>query len=375
MKKIAFIQFFLFFVLGLQQIFAQGVSVINPPNNSITVKKNTGAELLIPIDLSFVNTTNTAIARTINITIENTFPELINQLNVSDLGHVSVVNNNQPVPITSGATIKVPNAIYLLVDRTVTVSIEKIFFLRITDGSNTLSVLKVILQPEEQVLSLNMYLTGVHELDDVIKVESVDNTLVIKGFKGMTDNSQTEQIFFKKNVLLDTGEIYAVNDRSWIFQKKHWHPIPLSLTTIPFKIRPEMSKGDSVFKTNSTSGLANIGFNFDLVKYQLERYFSTGKKSTHRLSLGLWASPSVEELNSYYTNGFLAKDDKSKQVFISTGITISYTFNNDITLVFVPAGWDFSTSAIGRHWVYDGTKWWGFGIGISAKTFAAIFNK
>jgi len=53
--------------------------------------------------------------------------------------------------------------------------------------------------------------------------------------------------------------------------------------------------------------------NLEVAKRQIDRYLATGKKSTHRFSLGLWVAPSVEELDSVYTfgaNGKLGKSDK-----------------------------------------------------------------
>jgi hypothetical protein len=140
-------------------------------------------------------------------------------------------------------------------------------------------------------------------------------------------------------------------------------------------VRPTKTVRDTLsFKNSATSGLTNIGLNLDLAKIEMARYFSNGKKSTHRFSFGFWSAPSVEELDSTFTLGHLAKDVKSKQLFVSAGITISYSYNG-ISFVFVPAGWDFGTSTIGKNWVYHKQRWWGFGIAISPKIFATVLNK
>src|SRR5690606_25221289 len=109
-------------------------------------------------------------------------------------------------------------------------------------------------------------------------------------------------------------------------------------------------------------------------KYQVTRYFSTARKSTHRWSIGFAATPSVEELDSKTTSGTLAADEKSKQLFISTAITIAYSYN-DISFIFTPAGRDMGTSSIGKDWIYEGERWWGFGIAVSPKIFSTVLNK
>lgn len=97
--------------------------------------------------------------------------------------------------------------------------------------------------------------------------------------------------------------------------------------------------------------------------------------STVRISFpGVFVAPGVEELDSTMTSGFLKGATKSKQLFISTGLTFTAAFNN-LTFVFVPVGWDFSTSETGSNWVYNKRRWWGFGIGVDPKILAAIFNK
>jgi hypothetical protein len=141
-----------------------------------------------------------------------------------------------------------------------------------------------------------------------------------------------------------------------------------------------MTSNGRTFGTNTIAGLSNLGFNLDLGKYQIDRYFSSGKKSTHKFSIGVWAGPSVEELDSVYTNGgkgalgtVPGKSATSKQFFVSTGLTISYSYN-DISFVIVPLGKDFATSSLGKEWIYNSEWWWGFGIALSPKIFGAILN-
>ena len=50
-----------------------------------------------------------------------------------------------------------------------------------------------------------------------------------------------------------------------------------------------------------------------------------------------------------------------QQQFIASGLTITYFYNN-ITFGFVPLGFDFATSTLGKEWVYHNKRWWGFGI-------------
>lgn len=68
------------------------------------------------------------------------------------------------------------------------------------------------------------------------------------------------------------------------------------------------------------------------------------------------------------------KNIKSKQMFISTGLTINYSYNN-IKVSFIPIGFDFGTTSLGKKWVYNKRRWWGFGIGLEPKFFSALMNK
>jgi hypothetical protein len=146
----------------------------------------------------------------------------------------------------------------------------------------------------------------------------------------------------------------------------------LSLTTVPFKIRPKYK--DKL--VNAQSGLTNIGLNYNAISLQWDRYKSDASKITHKLGIGLWAAPSVEELDtaSLRNQKALPASKKSKQMFVSTGLTLTYSYNN-LSFVFVPVGFDMPTSKLGREWIYRGRYWWGFGIAIEPKFFASILNK
>ncbi len=368
---------FLLLAIILMTVFqlAHSQTIIGiPKTNSVTVKKIAGSDLLIPIEIGFLNNGTVAATPTVLININNTYINLINQFSAADLLNVRILNNSQMLSINPGVTANAINAFYIFVDRTVIVNCDKIIYLSFNEGANILSTIKITIKPDEQLFTLPQYLNAANVLDYVTKVESAGNTLTVNGYKTITSNGQTNSIFLKKNVALGNGQVLAVNEWSWIFNRGHWQPVPFSIITVPFKIRPQITVNSKEFKTSASSGITNLGFNLDLGKFQMDRYFSTGKKSSHKFSLGFWAAPSVEEVDSVYTSGYLAKDVKSKQLFISTGLTISYSYN-DISFVFVPAGWDIGTTSIGKNWVYNGQRWWGFGIAISPKIFATILNK
>ena len=203
------------------------------------------------------------------------------------------------------------------------------------------------------------------KLDYLIKVTSSLDTLTLYGYT--TGDNTT---LHKRKVKLDKGQVLAVSNWSYFWNPWHWKPIPVSITTVPFKIRPEIDE----FATKASSGLTNVGLNFDFFRWKTDRYFADASKSSHKFYAGIWIAPNVEELDSIQTRGFLTKDTKSKQLFISTSLTVNYSYNN-ITFSFVPIGFDFATNSIGKEWVYDKKRWWGFGIGIEPKIFSTIANK
>lgn len=216
---------------------------------------------------------------------------------------------------------------------------------------------------DEKTCTLDEYKNK--KLGYVIEVESKKDILTLYGYD-KDDNSK----LLERKVKLNRYDVLAINEWSSIFDGYHFKPLYISITTVPFKVRPELDE----FKTNATSGIKNIGLNFDLGRWKTERYFASGKKSTHKFSAGIWIAPSVEELDSIQTRGFLKGSSKSKQLFLSTAFTLNYTYNN-ITFTFVPIGLDFATSSSGKEWVYNEKRWWGFGIGLEPKFLNSIANK
>lgn len=367
-------------IFTCQQVYSQRAIIGNSKSNHITLKKTASMDLLIPIEFDMVNTTSDTAKGNITVALVNDRFDLINQFSNNELNNIRIINGNQSISINPYQSAKPTNSVYVFIDRVLMINIDKVVFIDIdhTDINGivrNLTTIKITIQPEEQVLTLTQYLNQPNKLDYVNRVESNANILTINGYKSIIENGQESTLFLKRNVALSKGEVLAVNEWSWIGQKKHWQPVPFSLITIPFKIRPKITTDkNNEFRAVANAGLTNLGFNLDLGKYQMDRYFSTGRKSSHKFSIGFWAAPSVEELDSIHTEGFLAKDVKSKQFFISTGLTISYSYN-DISFVIVPAGWDIGTTSTGKSWVYNREYWWGFGIAISPKIFSTILNK
>lgn len=117
---------------------------------------------------------------------------------------------------------------------------------------------------------------------------------------------------------------------------------------------------------NVQTGLTNAGVAVNIFNYKLIRCFNSGKQSTHLFGVGVLLAPTAEELTPENTKKFVNK--KSKQLFISTALSITYTYN-DITFAVVPLGFDFATTTDGKHYVYNKERWWGMGIGITTKLF------
>lgn len=217
---------------------------------------------------------------------------------------------------------------------------------------------------KKDTLSLNDYLTN-HQLDYAIEVESNKNILTVYGYPKNDDSE-----LLSRRIKLSRYDVLGINEWSWFWHKGHFKPLPISITTVPFKVRPELDE----FETNAISGITNVGLNFDLGRWKTERYFASGKKTTHKFNVGIWIAPIVQELDSIQTSGYLVGDKKSKQLFASTALTLNYTYNN-LTFTFVPLGFDLATSGLGNEWVYNRIRWWGFGIGLEPKFLNTIANK
>lgn len=134
----------------------------------------------------------------------------------------------------------------------------------------------------------------------------------------------------------------------------------LSLLTIPFKVRAAV---DTLSPTVQT-GLANAGIAINLLDRRTTRYFNTGKQSTHRFGIGFFFAPSAEDVSPANTRGKVTTT--SKQLFLSAGISATYTYN-DLTFAFLPVGFDIATTSEGKRFIHAGQHWWGFGIGITTK--------
>ncbi|EFK60137.1 hypothetical protein ACR776_04240 [Sphingobacterium spiritivorum] len=352
-------------------VFGQGNPIVRAKSNPVTAKMITDNDLVIPIELDFFTTA--PLTSAISIQIDNSKAPVDNQISNDDIGKIKIFNNNQTITTKSDDT-STTKTFYLVLDKAVKIENEKILYLKINNIAGQLSVIKVMIAPDDQILTLDDYFIEKNKLGYVTKVKAGDNNiLTIEGYKEVSlNNGKKEDIFMKRNVELKEGKAYGFFEWNHIFKRYFWRPVPLSLTTIPFKVRPRIVSRGVEFTTSANSGISNIGFNLDLIQYQQDRYFTSGRRSLHKFSLGLYAGPAVEELNFLTTNGAIAKDLTSKQLFVSTGITLSYSYN-DISFTFVPLGWDFATSSIGKQWVYNKARWWGFGIGISPKVFSRIF--
>ena len=202
------------------------------------------------------------------------------------------------------------------------------------------------------------------KLNHVEKVTSTENYLTLYGYK-----NHDSKVMSTRKITLPKGKVFVIKEWSGFWNNYHYHNIPLSLMSIPFKIRPEVSHDTGRI---TQSDVNNLGLNFDLYRYQIDRYFSDAKKSTHRFFVGFWAGPSIQKLDSLQTNGILTSE--KNELFLSTALTLNYSYNN-ITFSFAPIGFDIATTTIGKQWIYNDRRWWGFGIGISPTFLNRIQNK
>lgn len=182
---------------------------------------------------------------------------------------------------------------------------------------------------------------------DVIMVTPKGGVLDVGGYDG-------SGVYVTQLVTMGPTDVLAISKKSW--------GIYPSLITIPFKARAAV---DSLAPTVQL-GLANAGIAFNVFDYKLTRYFNSGKQSTHRFGIGLFVAPSAEEISPTTTGNRVATT--SKQLFISTGLSLTYTYN-DVTFALIPAGLDIATTSEGKRFIHNEKYWWGLGIGITTKLF------
>lgn len=355
----------LFFQSSLS--FAQRLTLAS---TVIEVEKWPETLLIIPVEVKVENNTSSAITAPLRIEPDRSRPAT-GTLRMTDTewNAVLIRNDNPDISLAPGKNLT--KTVYITLSKPLEMTDSRAFYVNVSLGSTTESIQVNVKRAYDLSYTLEDYLDNDNiTLKNITKVESLNNVLTIYGEK--------DGVFQKRSVSLKKGQVYSISETKFIRNFKHFNFIDaFSLSSVPFKVRPaltvEMNNKDTTFARAAFSGLTNVGLNMELAKFQIDRYFANGKKSSHKLNVGLFFAPAVEELDSLYTKGFIQKN-KSKQLFLSAGATISYSFNN-IAFVFVPYGRDIATSTIGKKWIYEGRRWWGFGIGISPTIFAAALNK
>ena len=182
---------------------------------------------------------------------------------------------------------------------------------------------------------------------EIISATPSAGSLIVGGFDGAGS-------YVTNTVTMEQGNVLEVGTHQL------WPNV--SLITIPFKVRAAV---DSLSPTVQT-GLTNAGLMVNLYGYTLSRYFYNGKQSHHRFGAGLFLAPSAEDISPTTTRGRVTTT--TKQLFISAGASVTYTYN-DVTFAFVPLGFDFATTTEGQDFIHNKQYWWGFGLGLSLKVF------
>jgi hypothetical protein len=355
-----------FLLAGIFFCFVSSAQVtLSFPTTTLRVDKSDDETVVIPVQIAVQNTgpvlNNAQLQLVLDVTTTAT------SLPVADRQHISLANGpltftlptQQPTTPLSIKTLYIKVAKELVLRQARTVN----FLADFSAGGPTTRVpgsITITLAPNNIVYTLADYSDdrGTVKLDYVEKVESNTNVLTVYGY-----NSHYGQRIIKRQIGLQRYEVYTIGEKDLTLYRPR-----VSLLSVPFKIRPR--RGD--FKTTAISGLNNLGVNLDFFGLKLDRYFSNGNKAAHRFALGVLFAPSVEELDSLTTKGFVTKT--SKQLFLSAGFNITYAYNN-LTFAFIPLGYDFATSTAGKSWAYNKKRWWGFGIGVDPKIFSAILNK
>ncbi len=169
--------------------------------------------------------------------------------------------------------------------------------------------------------------TQIPQYTVITEVKIEDAILYVKGFEKNSGK------FSEASKQMKVNEVYTNKTSKWF--------PTVSLLTVPFKIRPKI-EGQN---TNAFSDLKNVGVNIDFYSKQWDRYFVTGKTSTHRGSIGVLVTPLVEELTEKNTKNVTATN---KQFFASFGLSLNYSYNK-LTFTAIPMGFDIATNSAGKE--------------------------
>ncbi|WP_276484761.1 hypothetical protein [Paraflavitalea pollutisoli] len=373
------IKHLLFLLLLPATTFCQDISVGVTPN-PLVGRKYAGEKLIVQIDVELKLTPNSVPSNgglTIPFSASLAYRDVPTNLQlVNDSARIVLQWTPAAVTFDSGVASKSAR-VSIIIPAGVVIDVNKAMTLQIYLSNSLVAQKMINIEPANDVIySADQYVNSpTVVLDEVVKVESTNNLLTISGFRNGG--------FTKRQVLLRKNQVLAIHDWSYMFGSGYLSSSPLSLVTVPFKIRPRaevtLNKNsapvDTTFSASAMSGITNIGVNIDIFKWTLDRYFSSGKKSTHKFGGGVIITPGVEELGATVVkDNSLTGDKKSKQFYVSIGLSGFYSYNG-ITFFIVPAAIDWAPSSIGKQWIYNKKYWWGFGIGINPTTISQLFNK
>ncbi|MDF2188689.1 hypothetical protein [Paraflavitalea sp. CAU 1676] len=376
MKKI------LLFILGIfpVTIYCQEIIVAVTPN-SLTAQKYDNEKLIIPIEITLTLTAGSIpqsapLSIPIAASFQRTDVPASMELNSGDYGQLLFEN------LQTSVEFKVKEfqqkvTVYVIVPAGLSIGSNKAIKLSLT-VNGTISVTKQInIEPaNDRIYRLNDYMgrNSTIQLDEVTKVTSANNILTVSGYKNGG--------FTKRQVILEKHQVLGIINYSYIFGNGYFSSTPFSLVSVPFKMRRKLTvplnktgtPKDSTYGSTAMSGITNLGVNIDLFKRVTDRYFASGKKSTHKWSIGFLITPGVEELSaSLVKDTSIVGDKKSKQFYLSLGLSLSYSYNG-LTFFVVPYARDYAFSTIGKQWIYNKERWWGFGIGVSPTVFSQLVN-
>lgn len=226
---------------------------------------------------------------------------------------------------------------------------------------------------EEVKIELDKIEKSIEKIRYLIKSSDEENNKKVETFpqfKVVTSVKVKKDTLYVSGFEKESGKFREVQqsiESNYVYTNKtiKWFPTA-SLMSVPFKMRPKTK--DVPF--SAYSDLKNVAINVDFFSKQWDRYFATGKTSTHRASAGLFASPLVEELTVENSKNQTAKNS---QLFLSAGISINYSYNK-LTFTFIPLGFDIATNNVGKEWIHNGNYWWGFGIGVDLKILEGVLK-